>query len=142
MLATMLSSKFLLLWLLVTVPMQDPLCFSAQSGKPLFPDPGVNAGPVVPSNNLPGPKLYLEFLSSCSDWISLMLKGVLLLTAIILTRYEQWCNANFLLVYSLSRKCIDAQHYLNYKFSYSRDNIERSSTKLFRSRQYLKVSVI
>ncbi len=44
MLATMLSSKFLLLWLLVTVPMQDPLCFSAQSGNSLFPDSGVNAG--------------------------------------------------------------------------------------------------
>ncbi len=86
MLATMLSSKFLLLWLLVTVPMQDPLCFSAQSGNSLFPDPGVNAGSFTVPDHFPDPELFLEFLSSYSDCFILMLRVLLLLTAIFLTR--------------------------------------------------------
>ena len=41
----MLFSRFLLVVLLLSVPMQDPLWFSAQSGQSLIPDPGgVNAG--------------------------------------------------------------------------------------------------
>ncbi len=86
MLATMLSSKFLLLWLLVTVPIQDSLCFSAQSGNSLFPDPGVNAGSFTVPDHFPDPELFLEFLSSYSDCFILMLRVLLLLTAIFLTR--------------------------------------------------------
>ncbi len=84
MLATMLSVRFLLVWLLVTAPMQDPLCFSAQSG-PLVPDPGVNAGSFSVPNHLPGPDFFLEFLSIYGDYFVLMVKG-LLLSAIFLTR--------------------------------------------------------
>ena len=57
----MLSSRFLLVVLLLSVPMQDPLCFSAQSG--LIPDPGVNAGYLsVPIRNLAGPEMFLTFV--------------------------------------------------------------------------------
>ena len=38
--SVMLSCRFILVVLLLSVPMQDPLCFSAQSGKSLIPDPG------------------------------------------------------------------------------------------------------
>ena len=91
MLAIMLSSsnasRFLLVVLLLSVPMQDPLCFSAQSGQSLIPDPGVNAGSFsVPVSHLPGPEIFLSFLSSCVYYITFMVKGLLLLTAIFLTR--------------------------------------------------------
>ena len=87
MLAIMLSSRFLLVVLLLSVPMQDPLCFSAQSGQSLIPDPGVNAGSFsVPVGHLPGPEIFLSFLSSCVYYITFMVKGLLLLTAIFLTR--------------------------------------------------------
>ena len=69
--------------------MQDPLCFSAQSGQSLIPDPGVNAGSFsVPVSHLPGPEIFLSFLSSCVYYITFMVRGLLLLTAIFLTRYE------------------------------------------------------
>ena len=87
MLAIMLSSRFLLVVLLLSLPMQDPLCFSAQSGQSLIPDPGVNAGSFsVPVSHLPGPEIFLSFLSSCVYYITFMVKGLLLLTAIFLTR--------------------------------------------------------
>ena len=42
--------------------MQDPLCFSAQSGQSLIPDPGVNAGSFsVPVSHLPGPDIFFVF---------------------------------------------------------------------------------
>ena len=87
MLAIMLSSRFLLVVLLLSVPMQDPLCFSAQSGQSLIPDPGVNAGSFsVPVSHLPGPEIFLSFLSSCVYYITFMVRGLLLLTAIFLTK--------------------------------------------------------
>ena len=49
----MLSTRFVLVVLLLSIPIQDPLCFSAQSGKSLIPDPGVYAGYLsVPLMNL------------------------------------------------------------------------------------------
>ena len=60
--------------------MQDHLCFSAQSGQSLIPDPGVNAGSFsVPVSHLPGPEIILSFLSSCVYYITFMVKGLLLL---------------------------------------------------------------
>ena len=48
--------------------MQDPLCFSVQSG--LIPDPRVNAGYLsVPLRNLVGPEMFLTFVSSNSNFI-------------------------------------------------------------------------
>ena len=84
----MQSSRFLLVVLLLSVPMQDPLCFSAQSGQSLIPDPGVNAGSFsVPVSHLPGPEIFcLFFLLVSSYYITFMVKGLLLLTAIFLTR--------------------------------------------------------
>ena len=42
--------------------MQDPLYFSAQSGKSLNPDPRVNAGFLsVPLRNLAGPEISCHF---------------------------------------------------------------------------------
>ena len=67
--------------------MQDPLCLSAQSGQSLIPDPGVNVVSFsVPVSHLPGPEIFLFFLSSCVYYITFMVKGLLLLTAIFLTR--------------------------------------------------------
>ena len=65
----MLSCRFILVVLLLSGPMQDPLYFSAQSGKSLIPDPGVNAGFLsVPFRNLnlAGPEIFLPFHSSNS----------------------------------------------------------------------------
>ncbi len=56
--------------------MQD-LCFSAQSGNSLFPDPGVNAGSFTVPDHFPDPELFLEFLSSYSDCFILMLRVLL-----------------------------------------------------------------
>ena len=43
--------------------MQDPLCFSAQSG--LIPNPGVNVGYLsVPIRNLAGPEMFLTYFVS------------------------------------------------------------------------------
>ena len=72
MLAIMLSSSIsMLVVLLLSVPMQDPLCFSVQSGQSLIPDPGVNTGSFsVPVSHLPGPEIFLSFLSSCVYYIT------------------------------------------------------------------------
>ena len=75
MLAIMLSSRFLLVVLLLSVPMQDPLCFSAQSGQSLIPNLGVNAGSFsVPVSHLPGPEIFLSFLFLVSIILLLWLK--------------------------------------------------------------------
>ena len=47
-------------------------------------DPGVNAGSFsVPVSHLPGPEIFLSFLSSCVYYITFMVKGLLLLLTAI-----------------------------------------------------------
>ena len=63
----------------LSVPMQDPLCFSAQSG--LIPDPGVNAGYLsVPIRNLAGPEMFLTFVSSNSVYINFIFELIILIS--------------------------------------------------------------
>ena len=57
--------------------MQDPLCFSAQSGKSLIPDPEVNAGYLsVPLRNLGGSEIFLYFFLLTVSLLTLFLNSL------------------------------------------------------------------
>ena len=87
-LISMLSRRLLLL-LLLTIPRQDPLYFSVQSGKSLIPDPGVNGCHCSLHDCLPGPEFLLS-VSIPRDLVSILLYMLLLLTRISIshTRYS------------------------------------------------------
>jgi len=69
----MLSSRFIFVWLVLSVPMQDPLCFSAQSGQSLIQECRVTLS--LPLSHLPGPELFLSFLSSCVYYITFIVNN-------------------------------------------------------------------